>query len=208
MKRIYWLKISVLFLVFFSCTSEQEIQKKTILVASKQVDCTGVGPQKCMLIKEHATQNWEYFYDTIEGFNYEEGFEYVLNISEKEISPVPADASSIQTILIEIISKTKKDSENLPTICSGNPLEELAWLKLIKEDLEISTSLSKKEIIQYTYKGNTVFLINPCKDCADGLITVYDCNGEKQCEFGGIGGKNTCPDFDMNATSKILLWEN
>ena len=89
MRRIFWLKISALFLVFFSCTSEQEIHKKTILVASKQVDCTGVGPQKCMLIKEFTGQNWKYFYDTIEGFNYEEGFEYVLNISEKKIHQCP-----------------------------------------------------------------------------------------------------------------------
>ena len=118
---------------------------------------------------------------------------------------MPEDASSIQTILIEIISKTKKKSENLPTTCNGKPLEKLAWLKQIKEDLKISTSVSKKEIIQYIYNGNTVFLINSCKGCADGLITVYNCIGKKQCEFGGISGKNTYSDFNMNVTNKILI---
>ncbi|WP_420552035.1 DUF4377 domain-containing protein [Tenacibaculum aiptasiae] len=114
MKSIYWLKTIVITLLLMSCISNQDNVEKRILVASKKLNCTGIGPQKCLLLKEVTAQNWEYFYDVIEGFNYEEGFEYVLEVSEKEVSPVAADASAIKIVLVKIVSKIKKDSENLP----------------------------------------------------------------------------------------------
>jgi len=93
--------------------------------------------------------------------------------------------------------------------CSSNaPLQELAWLHNIKISFEQSTDAAKKQIIQYRYKNETVFLIDPCFNCPDNLITVYSCSGEKICEFGGIAGINTCPDFHEKATNKTIIWEN
>ncbi|CAL2091028.1 conserved exported protein of unknown function [Tenacibaculum sp. 190524A02b] len=89
-----------------------------------------------------------------------------------------------------------------------NPIEQLAWLKKKKEDLEKMASPGKKHIIQYTYKNQPVFLIDACVDCADGLQYLFNCAGEKICEFGGIDGRNTCPDFDKTKTNKIVLWGN
>jgi len=90
----------------------------------------------------------------------------------------------------------------------SNPLEDLQWLNNIKTSFEQSSSAVKKKIYQYTYNGNTVFLIDPCVSCPDGLQTVYDCSGNTVCEFGGIAGLNTCPGFSENSTNEILLWEN
>lgn len=102
-----------------------------------------------------------------------------------------------------------KNLEAQETFCDSNqPLKELLWLNNIKTGFEQSTDASKKQIIQYTYKNETVFMINPCFNCPDNLITVYSCSGEKICEFGGIAGLNTCPDFYEQATNKIILWEN
>ncbi|MDP5104676.1 MAG: hypothetical protein NWQ31_00730 [Polaribacter sp.] len=99
--------------------------------------------------------------------------------------------------------------EMYATSCEVNaPLENLPWLKEIKINFEISASASKTQIIQFTYHNETVFLIDPCMDCADNLTTVYNCEGDKICEFGGIAGLNTCLDFDENSTNKIVLWEN
>lgn len=88
------------------------------------------------------------------------------------------------------------------------PTEDLAWLKEIKTNFEKSSSASKKKIIQYNYKNETVFFVDSCNDCADNLTTVYNCQGLVICEFGGIAGLNTCPSFDTEATNKIILWEN
>ena len=99
--------------------------------------------------------------------------------------------------------------DEMNTTCRTNsPLEDLVWLKEIKTTFEQSTSAQKKKIIQYTYKNETVFLINTCVGCADNLTTMYNCKGEKICEFGGIAGVNTCTDFDESKANKKILWEN
>ena len=66
----------------------------------------------------------------------------------------------------------------------------------------------KKQIIQYDYKNETVFLIDSCNGCNDNLTIIYNCKGEIICEFGGIAGLNTCPDFEKQANNKRVLWEN
>lgn len=113
-------KITLLFMMIFSIISCEKNDvttvEKTLIIASEKVNCTVVGvlPQLCFLIKEESTQNWEYFYDSIIGFTYEEGFEYEVLVSEREIENPPQDASSIETTLIKVISKIEKTSENLP----------------------------------------------------------------------------------------------
>lgn len=81
---------------------------KTFFVSSEQKDCTnGAGKIKCMLVREKLTDKWEYFYDNIEGFNYEPGYEYLLTVGTTKIENPPADGSSIKYTLIKQISKTK-----------------------------------------------------------------------------------------------------
>ena len=111
-------KITLLLLISIctiSCENNESSEiEKTFIVASKKVDCMGLAPQKCFLIKEKNQQNWQYLYDSISNFEYEEGFEYEILVSQKEIENPPQDASSIETKLIEILSKIEKTSENLP----------------------------------------------------------------------------------------------
>lgn len=107
-KQTYLMKkLILLFIVLISasCTTENTVR---YTVASETVDCTGVGPQKCLQVKIGDSDNWQYFYSQIEGFNYEEGYEYVLDVKEEEKEHTPADASSIRYILVKEISKIKK----------------------------------------------------------------------------------------------------
>ncbi|MBC8616699.1 DUF4377 domain-containing protein [Parabacteroides faecis] len=53
-------------------------------------------------------------YDPIEGFEYEQGYEYVIEVKIEHIENPPADGSSLKYSLIRVISKTKKNSEGLP----------------------------------------------------------------------------------------------
>jgi len=88
-----------------ACGSDSGIEK-TILVAPQMVDCVGVGPQKCLLLKEHPEDDWELWYEPIEGFDFEQGFLYELLVEEKSNDNPPADASGITLALSEVISKT------------------------------------------------------------------------------------------------------
>ena len=89
-----------------------------------------------------------------------------------------------------------------------NPLEELQWLKNIKLNIQLSMGPAGSQIIQYTYKGEPVFWVDMCYMCADGLIMVYNCEGEVICEFGGIDGRNTCIDFDTEASDSTMLFRS
>ena len=77
----------------------------TMFVGAKTIECEGVGPQRCLLIKFNKTDSWEYFYDAIAGFRHEEGFEYELLVNRILIANPLADASSIEYELLEIVSK-------------------------------------------------------------------------------------------------------
>ena len=79
--------------------------EKTIYVGPELVDCTGVAPQKCMLVKENPEEEYTLFYDQIEGFDCEEGYDYELVIKEEQVENPPADASSLKWTLVEVVSK-------------------------------------------------------------------------------------------------------
>ncbi len=92
-------------------------------------------------------------------------------------------------------------------VCNvDNPLEDLEWLKDLKQGIQLSMQAAGSQIIQYTYMGEPVFWVDQCYMCADGLIMVYNCNGDVICEFGGIDGRNTCPDFATEATDSTNLF--
>ena len=82
---------------------------KHIYVADHLVDYEGVSPQKCMLIKDKIVDDWTTFYDQIEGFDYEEGYEYLLNVKIKTIKNPPADGSTLKYTLVEVFEKKKTE---------------------------------------------------------------------------------------------------
>ena len=62
----------------------------------------------CMLVQQGeklCSEEWSYFYNEIEGFQYEEGYVYELKVRVEEIENPPTDGSSLRYILVEVISK-------------------------------------------------------------------------------------------------------
>ena len=80
---------------------------KTLFVGPEQVDCVGVAPQKCLLVKETPDADYTFFYDSIDGFEWEAGYEYELLVRVTEVENPPADGSSLRYELVEIVSKTE-----------------------------------------------------------------------------------------------------
>ena len=107
-----------------------------------------------------------------------------------------------------LLFSCSKSEESFSACMLENPIENIAWLKKIKNNFMLSSFYQKREIVQYTYNNETVFLVDACVGCADNLTTVYNCEGIVICEFGGIAGLNTCPDFGTSSTNKKVLWEN
>ena len=68
----------------------------------------GVYPQLVYLVQqdnEIGGENWTYFYDEIEGFDYESGYLYDLKVRKLKIQNPPQDASGFKYILQKVISK-------------------------------------------------------------------------------------------------------
>ena len=91
-------------LVTFTATSYAQ-GIKTIFVGPELVDCVGVGPQKCMTVKKSGDSDWTYFYSKIQGFNFEPGYEYELEVRVTQVDDPPADASSLKYELIKVVTK-------------------------------------------------------------------------------------------------------
>lgn len=128
-------------------------------------------------------------------------FIYELHLVIKSIS---MRSTFLFLLLIFFLGCSEIDNGNSQSskTCSDDPLENIDWLK----ELINNTDSNGLEIIQYDYKEQTVFSINNCLNCTDNLIVIYDCERNKICEFGGIAGLNTCPDFDSEATNKTIIF--
>lgn len=73
---------------------EQEMENATCLMVQQ-------GEDLC-------SEKWSYFYDEIEGFQYEEGYVYELKVRVEEVENPPMDGSSLRYILVEVLSKKEK----------------------------------------------------------------------------------------------------
>ncbi len=78
-------------------------------VNSYRVPCVGVAPMSCLQVRrdDQPDGKWQNFYSEIRGFEYRPGYLYRLRVRETPLPPeqVPADASSIQFDLVEVIDK-------------------------------------------------------------------------------------------------------
>ncbi|HEX8274296.1 MAG TPA: DUF4377 domain-containing protein [Longimicrobiaceae bacterium] len=78
-----------------------------LLVAPFQRECQGMVVMQCMQVKERPQDEWQNFYDGIEGFRYEPGFSYRLRVLKTPVPNPPADGSSVEWRLLEVLEKTR-----------------------------------------------------------------------------------------------------
>ncbi|WP_430972509.1 META domain-containing protein [Sunxiuqinia rutila] len=139
MKRIFSL---LLVAMMFSCST----QKNVYWVNSSKVDCMGVGPMSCMQVQKGNNleeSQWQNFYSTIDGFDYEPGYFYKLKVKEEHLSKeeVPADASSIRYTLVKVLDKQVDrralvNGKWLLARINGGPVNRSVVLPTLEVDLE------------------------------------------------------------------------
>lgn len=95
--------------LLLSC-SDQNFETANLRVNHYQQTAIGEGQRLVYLVQEGdkiGTENWTYFYSPIEGFDYDLGYIYELNVSKYKIENPPADGSSVRYVLEEVNSKEK-----------------------------------------------------------------------------------------------------
>ncbi|MCA8315938.1 DUF4377 domain-containing protein [Burkholderia multivorans] len=78
---------------------------KTVYVAPQTVRCTGVAPMDCLQVRSDPNAPWTLWYAGIEGFAYQPGYTYTLQIDEYRVAQPPADRSSIRWVLKRVIER-------------------------------------------------------------------------------------------------------
>lgn len=120
---------------------------------------------------------------------------------------IPFMSLFVAILIISTASQCHDDAlSTSDAVSSCNRGKLPTWVSDIISDTKQNGS--KGEVIQYRYKGKTVFLINTCGACDDSMTEVYDCQQNVICRFGGIAGFNTCPDFTERASNEKIIWRN
>lgn len=89
-----------------ACSMQQTLTQDSLLYVNAQTkECSGVGPMTCLQVRTTEDQGWQLFYQKIEGFDFEPGYQYQLQVHKETIANPPADGSSIKYTLVKVISK-------------------------------------------------------------------------------------------------------
>lgn len=77
-----------------------------LIVASERVACYTWIETECFRVRENDRQSWQNFSEEIEGFAWEEGYEYRIRVLRTIVANPPADGSSYRYVLRQVLSKT------------------------------------------------------------------------------------------------------
>ncbi|AXF23340.1 hypothetical protein CUJ89_23200 [Burkholderia pyrrocinia] len=78
---------------------------RTVYVAPQSARCTGVAPMECLQVRSSPSEPWSLWYAGIEGFAYQPGYLYTLEVDEYHVAQPPADGSSIRWVLKRVVER-------------------------------------------------------------------------------------------------------
>lgn len=106
-------KLTILLLLFVSSLAAQRM---IFYVADTKADCYGVSSKPCLQVKEKPGEPYALFYAGIDGFIYEEGYNYTLEIIRVKRDNPPADASAYTYYLLKVLNKERSKTYVQKTI--------------------------------------------------------------------------------------------
>lgn len=219
--KSHFLKIQFIFLVSLlmcACTDENEEGKKvtdyeeyTLTVASVKLPGVITSSGSNVLADVYAVKNerstdWE-AHGNIGKFEYEEGYEYQIRISKTSyLDYSMGDPAWTEYELLEVISKERKDSENLPPHFIPDWYFEQRC-PYINPEFAYAIDADKKEEIENDIKTDATYKF--------GDLRCYVCNADKwfllnpdmQTKEQGIVIRNSKEPTDFPESYKLLMPE-
>jgi heat shock protein HslJ len=198
--------LSTLLLIFLvSCASLKKNQF-VYWVNSAKVPCEGVGEMGCLKVQKADVldySNWNLFYSSIEGFDYQPGYIYKLIVHEEKLNTknMPEDASSIKYSLVKVIKKEQDLRLQINDIWIVETIEGSA--------IDITDKIRKRPQIEFQVAEMRVMGNDGCNNFF-GSIKVLD---PKRIGLGPIAGtKKACmgtniPDQFNKALDKISAYK-
>lgn len=178
-----------------------------MFVKENKEPCQGVAPMECLQVKYPDSKDWELFYDSIDGFNFEKGNKYeIIVVKTKRQGNIPADASLYEYKLKKIVSKKSIENNKgiyntkiVLTMLNGKNINaESIYLTIDTEEGMINgksgcnsfgvkyTKLSKKDRIQI---GSPFGTLKACDEASMQLEQDF-INTIKDKKFKIINKKN------------------
>lgn len=94
---------------------------RVLFVDHHKSECNGVATYLCLRVRNSPDDEWRYFYSSIQGFEYQSGYNYELKVAVEVIENPPADSSGRAYSLAEVLSKTKEPAETIFDISVSEP---------------------------------------------------------------------------------------
>jgi hypothetical protein len=140
-------------------------QELVLTILHYKVPCVGESIQLCFKVKKNGGDT-EFFYDAIEGFTYEWGYNYTLLVEKKKRDNTPSDGSDAVYTLKKIIRKEKVPST---------------------ETFELSLELDGQQLIK-TRDGHCTYFgaieidtgTHSCNDLSQARTAVFRHQGNNQ----------------------------
>lgn len=98
---------SFIVIPLLACVQLCAAQRITLYVADTKAGCYGMAVSNCLQVKEKPGEPYSVFYSGIEGFKYEEGYTYQLEVMRIKRNNPPADVSAYQYYLIQVVKKER-----------------------------------------------------------------------------------------------------
>jgi heat shock protein HslJ len=159
MRGFITIGLAILLLAMMSCKStnisdSNSMEEKIFWINSSKFPCTGVAPMSCLQIQENKSieeGKWNFFYSNIAGFEYEPGNIYRIKVKVQKIgSPIPADASSLQYQLIEIMDKYPDRTLRLTNIWLIKEVGEIKNPKGRNKDLTLEINAAERRVFGHS----------------------------------------------------------
>jgi peptidoglycan/xylan/chitin deacetylase (PgdA/CDA1 family) len=110
--------------------ASQNDNHKTIFVAANKVNCVNGEERECLLIKDSPEDDWTIFYGSIDGFDYQPGFEYELLIRSQVVEEPGDGGTMLKFQLVEILGSIPHQEDDTTALQPEVDPDELDWQKL------------------------------------------------------------------------------
>ncbi len=171
-------------------------EEVTLYVGPELVDCVGIAPMKCLLVKENPEEDYKYFYSQIEGFEFEPGYEYELRVLVRPVENAPADASSLQYTLRTVVSQEPVAAEN-----GGISLEGPTWqLVSVADSSGALVAVPAGVEATATFADGSVSGNSGCNNYG----AAYTVDGDRLSLVPGPMTMMACPDAQMTVEMQLM----
>jgi hypothetical protein len=153
MLRIASMLAAVLLVTLAGCNpfGPGDWARRSLEVEHYLEECMGPWHQLCLLVRQPGTGELHRHYGGIEGFEFEWGYTYRIDVTDRRIRNPPADGSSIRTIIHRVVSRERVQAgTEFEIFITSDPL----WLVEISPDI-------------YRFYDSAEFRCPPSAGCAE-----------------------------------------